>query len=176
MTIYTIDNYVFQQIIDSSTINNRIIEIAKQINKDYQNKEPLFLIVLTGGMFFGMELLKHIKLNCKYSAISAKSYGDAMISSGNVAIDMFNCNLINEDIILVDDIIDSGLTMTKIAERIKQQNVSSISIATLINKPDCNKSKVKLDYVGFNLGDEFLIGCGLDYKGYGRNLTGIYSL
>jgi len=176
MNTYTIDNYVFKQIIDSTTINNRIIEIAEQINIYYQNKEPLFLIVLTGGMFFGMELLKYIKLNCKYSAISAKSYGNEMQSSGNIEINMLNCNLMNKDIILIDDIIDSGLTITKIIEKISQQNVSSISIATLINKPNCNKSKVNLDYIGFNLGEEFIVGCGLDYKDYGRNLYGIYSL
>jgi hypoxanthine phosphoribosyltransferase len=176
MNTYQIDNYTFKQTIDSATINKKIIEIANQINVDYQNKSPLFLITLTGGMFFGIELLKYIKLKCKCNVISAKSYGKEMKSSGNVTIEMFDCEIKNEDIILIEDIVDTGLTMTKIIKEIQKQNPASLSIATLINKPICNEYKLTLDYVGFNLGKEFIIGYGLDYKGYGRNLDSIYSL
>ena len=173
---FQIDNYVFKQIIENTTINNRILEIAEQINVDYQNKSPLFLIILTGGIFFGVELLKHIKLKCKCSVISAKSYGNEMKSSGNVLIEMLDNNIEKEDIILLEDIVDSGLTMKKIMNELYKQNPKSLSVATLINKPCCNEFELNLDYVGFNLGKEFIVGCGLDYKGYGRNLDSIYSL
>ena len=176
METYKIDNYLFKQIIDSKSINKRIVEIAEQINNDYQNKEPLFLITLTGGIFFGVELLKYIKLKCKCNVISAKSYGNKMQTSGKVAIEMFDCSMKNEDIILIEDVVDSGLTITKLREEIQKMHPASLSVATLINKPVCNKYDLYLDYVGFEVGEEFIIGCGLDYKSYGRNLNGIYSL
>ncbi len=176
MNTYKIDEYEFTEIINAATITNRIIEIADQINEDYKTKKPLFVITLTGGMFFGVELLKHIKLDCQCQVISTKSYGNSMQSSGNVNINMFDIKAHNEDIIIVEDIVDTGLTMTKLVEKIEALHPASMKIATLINKPDCNAYKVNLDYVGFNLGDGFLLGYGLDYKGYGRNLNGIYSL
>ena len=176
MDTYQIDNYIFKKNIDVVEINKKIKKIAEQINIDYQDKTPLFLITLAGGIFFGVELLKHIKLKCKCEVISAKSYGKNMKSSGNVAIEMFNCEIENEDVILIEDIVDTGLTMTKVIKEIQNRNPASLSIATLINKPICNKYELTLNYVGFNLGSEFIVGCGLDYKGYGRNLDSIYSL
>lgn len=176
MNTYKIDEYEFTEIVNATSINNRIIELAEEINKDYMSKKPLFIITLTGGMFFGVELLKHIKLDCKCCVISAKSYGKSMVSSGNVDINIYNTNVENEDVIIIEDIVDTGLTIAKLIENIENNNPNSIRIATLINKPDCNNYKVNLDYVGFNLGDNFLVGYGLDYKEYGRNLNGIYSL
>ncbi|MCL2039227.1 MAG: hypoxanthine phosphoribosyltransferase [Bacteroidetes bacterium] len=176
MKTYKIDEYEFNEIIDAATINSRVLEMADQINKDYAGKKPLFLITLTGGMFFGVELLKHINLDCKCFVISAKSYGKNMVSSGNVDINIYDINVKDEDIIIVEDIVDTGLTVTKLIKNISAQNPASIRIATFINKPDCNNYKVNLDYVGFNLDDSFLVGYGLDYKEYGRNLNGIYSL
>ena len=176
MKTYKVDDYTFNQIIDGQTIKKRIIEIADQINNDYQNKEPLFLITLTGGMFFGVELLKHIKLNCKCNIISAKSYGRNMQSSGKVVIEMFDTEIENEDIILIEDIVDTGLTMIEVKKKILIRSPASLSVATLINKPNCHKYKLTLEYVGFDLGEEFIVGYGLDFKGYGRNLDGIYSL
>jgi hypoxanthine phosphoribosyltransferase len=176
MKTYKIDNYIFKQIIDITTVNNRIAEISEQINTDYQNKEPVFLITLTGAMFFATELIKHIRLDCKCNIISAKSYRDNLESDGKVTINMFDCDLIGKDIILLEDIVDTGLTVVEIKKEIQKQNPTSLSIATLINKPICHNNELLLNYVGFILGEEFVVGYGLDYKGYGRNLDGIYSL
>ncbi|MPM71294.1 Hypoxanthine phosphoribosyltransferase [bioreactor metagenome] len=136
----------------------------------------MFLIALNGAMFWAVELLKEINLQCKLETIHAKSYGNAMQSDGNVSVMYNNMDLENKDIIIIEDIVDTGYTMQKLLETINIQKPKSVAIAALITKPEKIVINIKIDYLGFAIPPEFIIGCGMDYKEFGRNLRGIYRL
>jgi hypoxanthine phosphoribosyltransferase len=174
---FVINDKVFKETISWQVIQQRISEIAKQINIDYQGKQPTFLIAMKGAMFFGVELLKEIQLPCIVEVISAKSYGTNMQSvPDNVAVQHHNIKLENKDVIIVEDIVDTGYTIKKLLEVINNQNPKSIAVAALIAKPEKFCIDVKIDYLGFTVSPEFIIGCGMDYDEFGRNLKGIYTL
>lgn len=158
-------------LISEQKVNERILEIAERINEDYKGKSIHMICVLKGGVFFMCELAKRISLPVSVDFMSVSSYGDDTKSSGVVRIvkDLDQA-LEGKDVIVVEDIIDSGRTLSYLLEILKQRNPASLKLCTLLDKPDRRVKDVKVDYTCFEIPDEFVVGYGLDYAQKYRNL------
>jgi hypoxanthine phosphoribosyltransferase len=163
-----INNKKFKQFISSKKIKSRVQAIANQINKDYKNKKVLFLCVLDGSFIFAAELYKLIKVKSEISFIKIKSYKGT--KSGRVSnVIGITSDIKNKNVIVIEDIVDTGKTISYLRNKI---DCKSLKIVTLLSKPETHS--IKLDYVGFEISNKFVIGYGLDYNGLGRNLSEIY--
>jgi hypoxanthine phosphoribosyltransferase len=172
----TIHDKRFVKYISSRKIQKVIAVIAKRINKDFAGKKPIFLAVLNGSFLFTADLMKKVTIECEVSFIKVASYSGTK-STGNVnTLIGLNENLKGRNIIILEDIVDSGSTIEKLSAMLKVRHPKQIKIATLLFKPNAYKKKIKLDYVGIEVPNDFLVGYGLDYDGLGRNLSDIYSL
>lgn len=172
----TIHDKKFTKYISSVKIQKAIVKIAERINKDFKNNKPIFLSVLNGSFLFTADLLKKIKIECEVSFTKISSYSGTQ-STGNVnTLIGINENLNGRTVIILEDIVDSGNTLEKIISELEKHNPEKIIVATLFFKPDAYKKKIKLNYIGINMPNDFLVGYGLDYDGLGRNLSDIYIL
>lgn len=171
-----IKNKLFKIYIDNNRIKTRVSQVANEIEKEYIDKNPVFLIVLTGSIFFATDLLKDMDFDCNIQMISAKSYGNEMESSGKVKIDHLPVDLYGRNVVIIEDIVDTGITITRIIQVLNKQNPKSIKVATLLNKSANRVIKADADFIGFDIPDKFVVGYGLDYAEYGRNLKDIYIL
>jgi hypoxanthine phosphoribosyltransferase len=166
----------FEEMIPESLIQSKVLEIASKINIDFAGKEPLFLVVMNGAMFFASDLLQNITLPCEFAAIHAKSYGFSMESTGDVDVYMGKVDIMGKDIIIVEDIIDSGYTLNALKNKILGGSAKSVAIAVLLSKTEMRKVDVEVNYLGFEIPAKFVVGYGLDFAGKGRNYKSIYSL
>jgi hypoxanthine phosphoribosyltransferase len=158
-------------------IQKRITELGKQISEEYKAKLPIFIGVLNGSFMFMADLLKNITINCEMDFFKLSSYGDEKISSGKVKmVKELNADINDRHLIIVEDIIDTGLSINYIQQLIKEHTPASVKIATLLVKPESLKYDVKIDYIGFKIPNKFVIGYGLDYAQKYRNLSSIYVL
>ncbi len=172
-----IENDVFVPFIEESRLQERIQELGEEISSDYRGKTPIFIGVLNGAFLFLSDLVKNVDIDCEIDFFKLSSYGDAKISSGKVTfIKELNCDVNGRDIIIVEDIVDSGLSIKFIEEHIARHTPSSMKVASLLVKPKSLKYNVKIDYIGFDIPSEFVIGYGLDYAQKYRNLRSIYIL
>ncbi len=168
---------VFVPFLEEGKIQSRITELGKQITKDYQGKTPVFIGVLNGAFLFLADLIKNIKIDCEIDFFKLSSYGDEKISSGKVTLlKELNCDVTGRDIVIVEDIVDSGLSIKFIEDLIMRHNPASMKVCSLLVKPDSLKYNVKIHYIGFNIPSKFVIGYGLDYAQKYRNLRSIYVL
>ncbi len=166
----------FVPYIKESAIQGRIAEIAEQITKDYSGLRPLFLCVLTGAFPFAADLFRSVNIDAEISFIRLKSY-EGTSTSGKVKEVMgLTENLEGRDVIVIEDIVDTGTTIKKLVEDLKAKGASSIKVASLLFKPGSLLHDVKPDYVGFSIPSKFIIGFGLDLDGLARNLRDIYVL
>ncbi len=158
-------------------IRQRVHEIGTQLNRDYAESTPIFIGVLNGSIIFFADLIREISIDCEMDFIKLSSYGDDKISSGNVRlIKDLDCQVEGRDIIIVEDIVDSGLSIDFLRKLIEQKNPHSIKVVTLLYKKEAVKYPVTVDYVGFEISNLFVIGYGLDYAQKVRNLRNIYML
>lgn len=171
-----INGKIFKKYLNSKKINIIVSKLSERINSDFKDKKPFFLLVLNGSIIFGADLLRKINLDCSITTISAKSYGNKMTSSGKVVLGNLSKDLSNKDIVIVEDIIDSGYTMKKIIDEISKIKPASIKIVSLLSKPSRRKVDLHIDYIGIEIPDKFVVGYGLDYAEKGRNLPDIYAL
>jgi hypoxanthine phosphoribosyltransferase len=172
-----IENDVFVPFIEEKRLQERIKELGEEISQDYQGKTPIFIGVLNGAFLFLSDLVKNVTIDCEIDFFKLSSYGDAKISSGKVTlVKELNCDVNGRDIIIVEDIVDSGLSIKFIEEHIGQYTPSSMKVVSLLVKPKSLKYNVKIDYIGFDIPSEFVIGYGLDYAQRYRNLRSIYIL
>lgn len=170
-----IEDKTFEILLENDNISKRTRLIGIQINVDYENRCPVFIGVLNGSFLFMADLLREIEIPCEIGFIRVSSYSGAE-SSGNVK-EAFGLpdNLHNRDVIIVEDIVDSGVTLNYVLSEVHKQVPASVKVCTLLFKPAALKSPVdELAYVGFEIGNEFVVGYGLDYNGLGRNLKDIY--
>jgi hypoxanthine phosphoribosyltransferase len=166
----------FISMISAEKIQARVKEIASEINSEYHGKQPLFLGVLNGAFLFMADLFKNIDLQCEITFIKVTSYLGTN-SSGQVKnLIGLNENISGRDVIVVEDIVDTGDTMKYLLDELKKQNPASVKLATILFKPEALRQDVKPDYVGFEIPSAFVVGYGLDYDGLGRNLNDIYVL
>jgi hypoxanthine phosphoribosyltransferase len=158
-------------------IQSRVKELGEQIANEYAGKLPIFIGILNGSFMFMADLLKNINLSCEMDFFKLSSYGDSKISSGKVKLlKELNADIIDRNIVIVEDIVDTGLSLKYIEEIMEHYKPASVKVATLLFKPNSLKYNVKIDYIGFEIPDKFVIGYGLDYGQKYRNLRSIYSL
>ncbi|MEW6701986.1 MAG: hypoxanthine phosphoribosyltransferase [Bacteroidota bacterium] len=158
-------------------IQKRIAEMGKELSEEYKSKLPIFIGVLNGSFMFMSDLLKKITINCEMDFFKLSSYGDEKISSGRVKmVKDLNADITDRHLVIVEDIIDTGLSINYIEQIIKEHNPASMKVVSLLVKPDSLKYDVKIDYIGFKIPNKFVIGYGLDYAQKYRNLSSIYVL
>lgn len=158
-------------LISEQDVDARIAEIGAQISKDYEGKQVHLICILKGSVYFTCELAKRISVPVTMDFMSVSSYGDGTSSSGVVKIVKdLDETIEGKDVIVIEDIIDSGRTLSYLLEILQKRNPSSMKLCTLLDKPDRRVRDVKVDYVGFAIPDEFVVGYGLDYAQKYRNL------
>lgn len=165
-------------LISEDQVNVRINELAKQISKDYEGKRVHLICILKGSVFFCCDLAKRITIPVTMDFMSVSSYGDELVSSGRVKIVKdLDESIQDKDVIIIEDIIDSGRTLAYLMELLSSRAPKSLSICTLLDKPERRVTDVDVEYVGFEIPDEFVIGYGLDYQQMYRNLpfVGVYQ-
>ncbi len=157
-------------LIEEERIQKKVEEIAKKIEKDYEGKEITLICILKGSTFFTVDLAKKINNNVKIEFIQVSSYGASTVSKGiELKLDLKE-SIENKDVIIVEDIIDTGRTLSYLIEHLKDRNPKSLKLCTLLDKPERRVYDVKVDYVGFEIPDKFVVGYGLDYDEIYRNL------
>ncbi len=167
----------FVPYLTAEEIQKRVAELGKELSEEYKSKLPIFIGVLNGSFMFMADLLKNISINCEMDFFKLSSYGDTKISSGRVKlVKDLNADITDRHLIIVEDIVDSGLSIKYIEELIAEHKPASMKVATLLYKPDSLKYDVKIDYIGFKIPSKFVIGYGLDYAQKYRNLPSIYAL
>lgn len=173
-----VNNETFKPFITAEQIKKRVKQLGSQINKDFKNKCPIFIGALNGSFIFFADLLREIKIDCEIDFLKLSSYGAEKISSGKVKLlKDLNCEVKNRDIIIVEDIVDTGLSIQFMKLLISTHKPKSVSVATLLLKPESVKDKkLKLEYIGFKIPNNFVVGYGLDYAQKGRNLPQVYSI
>ena len=158
-------------LVSEADADKRIEELGKQISEDYAGKEVHLICILKGGVFFMCELAKRITVPVSMDFMSLSSYGNSKVSSGVVKIIKdLDEDLDGKDVIVVEDIIDTGKTLYHLIDILKKRNPNSIKLCTLLDKPERRERDINVDYVGFNIPDEFVVGYGLDYAQKYRNL------
>ena len=172
-----VNGETFVSFLTEGMILERVRELGRQISGDYEGIVPIFIGVLTGSVIFFADLIREIAIDCEVDFIKLSSYGDAKISSGNVRlIKDPDRRVEGRDIVIVEDIVDSGLSIDYLKRLISSQNPRSVKVVTLLYKKEAVKYPVLIDYVGFEIEDVFVIGYGLDYAQRDRNLRHIYAL
>ncbi|MGQ9644383.1 MAG: hypoxanthine phosphoribosyltransferase [Ignavibacterium sp.] len=172
-----INSEIFVPLLSDEQIQKRVKELGEEISRDYRGKVPIFIGVLNGAFIFMSDLLKNVDIECEVDFFKLSSYGDSKISSGNVKLlKELNCDVNDREIIIVEDIVDTGLSIKYIEELFSKHKPKSMKVVSLLVKPESLKYDVKIDYIGFKIPSQFVIGYGLDYQQKYRNLSSIYVL
>jgi len=166
----------FEKLISKEEISKKIDDLAKIVTKDYGDKYPVFLVVLTGSIFFATDLLRRLNFDLNVQVVSAKSYTDGTESSGLVRIENLNMDIKDRDVLLIEDIVDTGITLSSIYNQIKKFKPKSVETVALLSKPSKRIVQVNASYIGFEIPEEFVVGYGMDYNELARNLEDIYIL
>lgn len=166
----------FAPYLTKEEIDTRVRFIAEQLNDDYASKQPLFIAILNGSFIFASDLFKHLHIEAEISFIKLASYKGSK-STGNVitAIGLDN-DVYGRDVIIIEDIVDTGRTLTDFLPQLYHQQPASLRVVSLLHKAEATIFPVTVDYLGFTIPDKFVVGYGLDYNGLGRNLPEIYKL
>ena len=176
MDIVKIKDKTFKISIPESEILKHVKEVADRINRDMADKNPLFLPVLNGSFMFAADLMKLITIPCEISFVKLASY-QGVISTGSVReVIGINENLSGRTVVIVEDIVDTGLTMKRMIESIGTRNPASVHICTLLLKPEKLQEELDVEYVAMEIPNDFIVGYGLDYDQQGRNLRDIYTV
>jgi hypoxanthine phosphoribosyltransferase len=166
----------FREFITQKAIEVRIGELTRQMNTDLLGKDVVFLGILNGAFLFAADLFRHIDLQARISFVKLASY-EGTSSSGSIKeLIGWNEDIKNKTIVVIEDIVDTGNTLERIVDELIIRKASEIKIAALLYKPSAYTKKIPLDYVGFEIPNDFVVGYGLDYDGYGRNLPSVYTL
>ncbi|MDZ7718998.1 MAG: hypoxanthine phosphoribosyltransferase [Balneolaceae bacterium] len=167
----------FRVYLTHEEIQQRIQRLGERVSQDYKEKKPIFIGVLNGAYIFLADLMRYVTIPCEVDFLKLSSYGDEKVSSGQVRqLKEIDANLKNRHVILVEDIVDTGLSMKYLVDKVNQMNPASLSVVTMLHKTDATRYDVQIDYVGFKIPDLFVLGYGLDYAQEGRNLAQIYIL
>lgn len=173
----TIRGERFRKYLTAETLRIRTKELGEQISKDYEGKKPILIGVLNGAFIFLADLMRYIDIDCEVDFMKLSSYGAQKISSGEVReLKHIDADIRDRHVIIVEDIVDTGLSMEFMLANLAVKKPASIKVATLLHKYEATKVDVPLDYVGFRIKNLFVVGYGLDYGQVGRNLADIYIL
>jgi hypoxanthine phosphoribosyltransferase len=174
-TIKVHDKY-FVPFLSEAEIQKKIKELAAQINKDYAGKKPLFIAILNGSFMFASDLFKYITIDAEICFIKLASYKGTKSSGQVITAIGLDTDITGRNVIILEDIIDTGKTLNEFLPQIRNQQPTSLKIAALLHKPDATVYPITIDYCGFSIPDKFVVGYGLDYNGFGRNSSSIYKL
>lgn len=164
----------FRLYLKESQIQQAVKAIAAQINNDYIGKSPLLVPILNGSFMFAADLMKQLQCDCQLSFIKVASYQGTETAGVVSSLIGLSENIEGRHVIILEDIVDSGHTLAKVIPLFSSSNPASMRVATLLHKPNAAKVPVQVDYVGLEIPNDFIVGYGLDYNGYGRNLKDIY--
>ena len=169
-----IKNLKFRKHLPESKIQKRIELLAEEINRDYEGKTPVFLPILNGSFMFAADLIKRVTIDCRISFTKVSSYSGTASSGQLKSLIGHDESVFNQDIVIVEDIVDTGLTLQRIMEELKGLGAKSVETVSLLRKKPARDKNISVKYVGFELEEEFVVGYGLDYDGLGRNLKDLY--
>jgi hypoxanthine phosphoribosyltransferase len=172
----TLKDKTFVPYISSDKISASVYQMAQKINVDLVNDMPLFLVVLNGSFMFAADLLKEVIIPCEISFIKLASYHGT--SSTGTVTEMIGLTeeIKGRTVVIVEDIVDTGTTLEKLVSLLIKKEVKQIKVATFLFKPDAYKKQIKVDYIGMEIPNDFVVGYGLDYDGLGRNMKEVYVL
>jgi len=164
----------FKPFIREKEIQRAVKMIGKKINREYVDRNPLFLVILNGAFIFAADLFRELKITAEVSFIKLSSYREST-STGRVReLIGLNNTIFNRNLIILEDIIDTGLTLQHTMEALQDLGAASIEVATLFIKPDSYNKRINVKYIGFEIPNDFVVGYGMDYQGFGRNLKDVY--
>lgn len=166
----------FSIFLDTDEINEAVEQIAEQINVDLKGKDPIFLVVLNGAYMFASDLLKKVNIPCEVSFVKMSSYIGTKSTSVVRELIGLDHILTGRSVVILEDIIDTGITMGVTTEKLKKLGAADVKIATLLFKPNAFRMSYDIDYIGIKIPNDFIVGYGLDYDGYGRNYPEIYKI
>ncbi|MCO6496450.1 MAG: hypoxanthine phosphoribosyltransferase [Chitinophagaceae bacterium] len=166
----------FVPYLSSEQIDEQITRIATEISADYKNKKPLFIVILNGAFMFASDLFKKIEIESEICFVKLASYKGVRSTGKVITAIGLDIELYNRDVIIVEDIVDTGKTLSQFLPQLEHHHPKSLKIAALLHKPDALQHDIKVDYLGFVIPNKFVLGYGLDYDGLGRNIDCIYQL
>lgn len=176
MTEVKIHDKEFVNYISSEKIQKRIAVLGKKVDSDLVGKNPIFLGILNGCFRFSSDLLSHIYTPCEINFLKVSSYAGTATTGKVSELIGLNTSIKDRHIVILEDIVDTGHTIDFLLDRLQREEPASVKIATLLFKPSAYHGRHKLDYVGFEIPNLFVVGYGLDYDGYGRNLNDVYQI
>ncbi len=172
-----IHDKLFELYLPYEKIRDVVGKMAEQMNADLEGKKPLFLCILNGSFMFAAELFKRINMvETEISFVKLASYNGDKTTGEIKQLIGLNENIEGRTVVVLEDIVDTGITIDHITKQLKGLSPKEVKIATLLLKPDSLKKEVQLDYIGLEIPNDFIVGYGLDYDGFGRNLLDIYSV
>lgn len=166
----------FELFLTQEVIENAIDKVAERLNKDMAGKDPLFVCVLNGSFIYAAELMKRVTIPCEVSFVKVSSYKGVTSTGKLKEIYGLEEDIKDRTVVIIEDIVDTGHTMALMLEQLSCDDPKEIFVSTLLLKPDALKQPVQLDYVALEIPNDFIVGYGLDYDGYGRNLSNIYKI
>jgi len=172
----TLHDKTFELSVPAEKIQQAVNRLAQQINCDYSGSQPVFLVILNGSFMFAADLMKQIDFNCEVSFVKLSSYSGTESTHKVRELIGVDESIKGKRIIVVEDIIDSGITMEHMMNELKKVEPEDVRIATFLLKPDALAKDISIDYIGIEIPNDFIVGYGLDYNGLGRNLPDIYKI
>ena len=166
----------FSLFLTAEEIDKAVKKVADMINTDMMGRDPLFLCVLNGAFIFASDLLKKVEVDCEISFVKLSSYVGTQTTNSVRELIGLDQVVADRTVVIVEDIIDTGITMAYTLDKLRKLGASDVKIATLLFKPEAFKKDYPIDYVGLVIPNEFIVGYGLDYDGHGRNLPDIYKI
>ena len=176
MATITVHDKEFIPYLTSAEIEVQVQRVADEINRDYVGKKPLFVAILNGAFMFASDLFKKINVETEICFIKLASYKGVKSTGKVITAIGLDTDLFGRDVIIVEDIVDTGKTLFQFLPQLEHQNPTSLKVASLLHKPEACVHPIKIDYLGFKIPNKFVVGYGLDYDGLGRNIKEIYQL
>ena len=166
----------FEPYLAASAIQEKVQQIGKELNKDYEGKRPLFIAILNGSFMFASDLFKVLTIDAEICFIKLASYKGTKSTGHIITAIGLDTDLYNRHVVIVEDIVDTGKTLSEFLPQLTHQQPASLKIAALLHKPEAIVYPLNIDYLGFTIPNDFVVGYGLDYDGFGRNIPEIYKV
>lgn len=176
MALIRVHDKNFEPYLSADTIHREIGRIAAELNKDYNGKKPLFIAILNGSFMFASDLFKALTIDAEICFIKLASYKGTKSTGQVITAIGLDMDLFGREVVIVEDIVDTGKTLNEFLPQLHHQHPASMKIVALLHKPDATVHPLKIDYLGFSIPNKFVVGYGLDYDGFGRNIPEIYQV
>lgn len=176
MSVIRVHDKLFDPYLTQEEIQTRVSFIAEQLNTDYEGRKPLFIAILNGSFIFASDLFKKLHIEAEICFIKLASYKGSKSTGTVVTAIGLDHEIYSRDVVIIEDIVDTGKTLTEFLPQLHHQQPASLKIVALLHKAEATRFPISIDYLGFTIPDKFVVGYGLDYDGLGRNIPEIYKL